>query len=603
MKRKPVLFIVVLALLLLTVYPLAAQDRPDLLIWADSTRAPALQALLETFSADYGVTAAVQEIAMGDIRSNLPVAGAAGEGPDIVIGAHDWLGEYIQNGAIVPIELGDVAEQFSASALDLFTVDGVLYGLPYAVENIAFVRNTDLVPDAPATWDEVFAQTEAIVSGGSADFGFITFNTASYDFFPIMTAFGGYVFGRDANGSYNPADIGIGSEGTIAAATYIKQFSDAGYINADINADVMIELFESGQAAMIMTGPWWLNRLREAGVPFAISDIPAGPAGPGYPFLGGQGFMISAFSDNQLLAQVFLSEFMATTDAMLALYENDPRPPAFLPALDQIDDEAIVAFQSAGANGVPLPAIPEMATVWGSWGNALNFVITGELEPADAYTQAQAQIVDAIGLLNAAPNSVGLVGTVQTFFGCPADWAPECESSWLASVGEGMYAITTSAIPAGDYEVKIAYNGTWDINFGAGGTAGGDNIPVTVPADGALMVFSYSTVDNVLTVSEGSVAVVGTVQTFLGCPGDWAPECVESELAANGDGTFSLRTTAIPAGDYEVKVALNDGWAINYGMDGALNGGNIAFNVPADGTAVEFVFDGATHMLSVNVGG
>lgn len=603
MKRKPVLFIVILALLLFTVSPLAAQDRPDLLIWADSTRAPALQALLETFSADYGVTAAVQEIAMGDIRSNLPVAGAAGEGPDIVIGAHDWLGEYIQNGAIVPVELGDVAEQFSASALDLFTVNGVLYGLPYAVENLAFVRNTDLVPDAPATWDDVFAQTEAIVSAGSADFGFITFNTASYDFFPIMTAFGGYVFGRDANGNYNPADIGIGNEGTIAAAAFIKQFSDAGYINADINADVMIELFESGQAAMIMTGPWWLNRLREAGVPFAISDIPAGPAGPGYPFLGGQGFMISAFSENQLLAQVFLSEFMATTDAMLALYENDPRPPAFLPALELIDDEAIVAFQSAGANGVPLPAIPEMATVWGSWGNALNFVITGELEPADAYTQAQTQIVDAIGLLNAAPNSVGLVGTVQTFFGCPADWAPECESSWLASVGEGMYAITTAAIPAGDYEVKIAYNGTWDINFGAGGTAGGDNIPVTVPADGALMVFSYSTTDNVLTVSEGSVAVVGTVQTFLGCPGDWAPECAESELAANGDGTFSLSTTAIPAGDYEVKVALDDGWAINYGMDGALNGGNIAFTVPADGTAVDFVFDGATNVLSVNVGG
>ena len=602
MKRISLLFLLGLSLLVLMTQPLAAQDRPDLLIWADSTRAPALQALVEQFSEEYGVTASVQEIGMGDIRSNLTVAGPAGEGPDIVVAVNDWLGEYIQNGAVVPVELGSVAEQFSQAGRDLFTYDGVLYGMPYAVENLALFRNTDLVPDAPQTWDEVFALTEELVGSGASQFGFITHNAASYDFYPIMSAFGGYVFGRDANGNYNPADLGIGNAGAIAASEYIKQYVDAGYLKPDINGDVMIELFETGDAAMVMTGPWFLNRIKESGISFAISDIPAGPAGEGVPFLGGQGFMISAYSENQLLAQAFLSEFMATSEAMLAMYNVDPRPPAFLPALEVIDDPYMADFQHAGERGQPLPAIPEMASVWGAWGNAMTFVVNGELTPEEAYTQAQAQIVELLGNLDAAPQSVGLVGTVQTFFGCPADWAPECENTWMVANGDGTYSLSTSAIPAGDYEIKIAYDGTWDRNYGADGTAGGDNIPLNVATEGSLMVFNYDSNTNLLSFGEGSVALVGTVQAMLGCSGDWLPECAESELASNGDGTFSLTTTAIAAGDYEVKVALNDSWTINYGAEGARNGDNITFSVPANDTSVTFSFDGSTNLLTVSVG-
>ncbi|MBW4437188.1 MAG: extracellular solute-binding protein [Pleurocapsa minor GSE-CHR-MK-17-07R] len=602
MKRLFSLMVAGGAALLLTM-PVLAQDRPDLLLWADSTRAPALQELLAQFSEDYGVVAQVQEIGMGEIRSNLTVAGPAGEGPDIVIGAHDWLGEYLQNGAIVPIDLGSKAADFSPSALDLFTVGGQLYGMPYAVENLAFFRNTDLVPEAPETWDEVFAITQELVDSGAAPRGWVVSSNASYDFQPVMSAFGGYVFGRNDDGSYNPQDIGIGNAGAVAAGEYIDQYVQAGYITPDIDNDVAVTLFGNREAAMMMTGPWFLNRVRESGVPFAISAPPAGPAGPSMPFIGGQGFMISAFSQNQLLAQAFLTEFMATTDAMLAMYNIDPRPPAFLPAVAAIEDQDMVAFQQAGANGIPQPSIPEMASVWGAWGNALQFIINGELTPEEAYTQAQAQVVELIGVLDAAPTSVGLVGTVQMFFGCPADWAPECPNTFMVADGDTSFSLSTAAIPAGDYEIKIALDGTWDRNFGMGGAAGGDNIPLAVAADGTLLVFSFSTTDNVLTASEGSAALVGTVQAALGCPGDWQPECAASELASNGDGTFSLSTTALTAGDYEVKVALNDGWGINYGADGVRNGDNIAFSVPSDGAAVDFVFDGTTNVLTVNVAG
>ena len=63
-----------------------------------------------------------------------------------------------------PVELGDKAGDFEKVAIQAVTYDGKTYGLPYAIENIALVRNTDLVPEAPATFEDVTAAS----SGTSA---------------------------------------------------------------------------------------------------------------------------------------------------------------------------------------------------------------------------------------------------------------------------------------------------------------------------------------------------------------------------------------------------------------------------------------------------
>src|SRR5262245_61207737 len=60
------------------------------------------------------------------------------------------------------------------------------------------------------------------------------------------------------------------------------------------------------------------------------------------------------------------------------------------------------------------------------------------------------------------------------------------------------------------------------------------------------------------------VVIPGTLQSKLGCPGDWQPECENTALVYNAakdvwEGTFDL-----PAGAYEYKVALNGSWAENY---------------------------------------
>ena len=374
---------------------LAAEGRPVIRIWADNTRLPALREVEASFEEEYGVELLLEQVGFGDIRRLITISGPAGEGPDIIVGAHDWLGELVAGGILAPIDLGDKAEEFAPVALQAFTYQGDLYGMPNATENVALFINTDLVPECPATWTEVYEISSELHTADAEQYGFVRQEGDAYHFYPIQTAFGGYVFGRDDAGNYNPADVGVGNEGSIAAAEWLETMVAEGLQPPAMDWDTMHAWFESGQAAMIITGPWATTRIVDSGVPFQICNIPS-EAVEGRPFLGAQGFMVSAFARDPLLAQIFLTEFVATPEVMQALFDADPRPSAFLPVRDAVEDANITAFGNAGVNADPMPAIPEMNSVWDAWGNAIILVHQASDTAVNAFTNAQEQVVTAI---------------------------------------------------------------------------------------------------------------------------------------------------------------------------------------------------------------
>jgi len=375
---------------------LAAAGTPVIRIWADNLRMPALRDVETSFEDEYGVELLLEQVGFGDIRRLLSTAGPAGEGPDIIIGAHDWLGELVAGGLISPIDLGDRASEFAPAAIQAFTYGGDLYGMPVNTENVALFINTDLVPECPATWTEVHDISAELHAADANQYGFVRMEGDPYHFYPIQTAFGGYIFGRDESGSYDPTDVGVGDPGSIAAAQWYEGMVTEGLQPPAMDWDTMHQWFESGQAAMLVTGPWVTDRIVESGIPFKICNIPGETEEAGRPFLGAHGFMISAFAKDPLLAQIFLTEFVATPEVMMAMYEGNPRPPAFLETLDAVDDEYIAAFGEAGANADPMPAIPEMASVWDAWGNAVVIISQGADTAENAFTNAQQQIITAI---------------------------------------------------------------------------------------------------------------------------------------------------------------------------------------------------------------
>jgi len=472
-----------------TAVPVPTEVPVQLRVWADDTRAPILQDLAPAFMETYGVELVVELNA--SIRDNFQTAAPTGEGPDIIVIAHDQAGTLVSNGLLAPVDLGEKADDFVPVAKEACTFGGVLYCMPYATENLGFFYNTDLVSTPPTTWDEVVTIGEALKAEGKVEY-IMALTGTTYDLYPLFTSMGGYIFGKSDNGDWNPQDLGVDNEGMIAAATWLQDNVDKGNLPTDTDWANNHALFETGKAPFIMAGPWALDRIRQSGVKYAVTSFPDG----GYPFAGTQGFFINAQSENVLLAQAFLTEFVATDEVMQKLYEAGKRPSAYIPVLDKTDDADLKAMAVAGENATMMPAIPEMGSVWGNWGDAISLVIQGKQEPEAALKSAGTKIRSLIS--GAAAGMVNVPGSYQAQAGCPGDWQPDCEATAMTKGEDGIWMSGPFTLTAGDYEFKVAMDGAWTLNYGMDGKENGDNYKVTLPADGEI-TFMFDPATNLLT--------------------------------------------------------------------------------------------------------
>ncbi len=198
------------------------------------------------------------------------------------------------------------------------------------------------------------------------------------------------------------------------------------------------------------------------------------------------------------------------------------------------------------------------------------------------------------------PTSVTIAGDLQSELGCSGDWQPDCANTHLTYDASDDVWQGTFSVPAGSWQYKAALNDNWNESYGLNG----NNIPLTLGADTSVK-FYYDHKSHWITDNQNSVIAVapGSFQSELGCPGDWDPSCLRSWLQdPDGDGIYTFETTALPAGSYEGKVALNEGWDVNYGQGGVQGGANIAFTVPVNNAKVTFRYDSTSHVLTISAG-
>lgn len=350
----------------------------ELVIWTDAEREAAITAAAEAFEEETGAKVTLVQKNFEDLRNDFIAQVPTGEGPDITVGAHDWLGALVAAGVVDTIDLGDKSSEFEQVALDAMTYDGQLYALPYSLETIALVQNVDLVGDeAPATWDDmiekgVAAGTErpfVINTGGETGDG--------YTMYGLQTSFGAPVFVQDDTGSYT-SEVGMGGAPGEAFASWLgaNGSNGTGYISTTVDYDINNELFASGKAPYTIQGPWAISAFE--GIDVAVNPIPSAGGETAAPFVGVQGFYLSSKSKNALLAQEFLVNYLGTEDAQRALYEADPRIPAWTTLAEEVSSDPITAgFVASAQSGVPMPSIPEMGSVWDLWNAAQAQIING----------------------------------------------------------------------------------------------------------------------------------------------------------------------------------------------------------------------------------
>ncbi|MEV7777240.1 extracellular solute-binding protein [Kitasatospora sp. NPDC088351] len=366
----------------------------DLVIWAQTQQAAALQPLADRFGKEHGVKVTVVPQSVNTQQAYVSATNA-GKGPDLVVGASDWLGNLVQNGVVAPVPLtGQQKALFQPAALDAVAYNGQQYGLPYATENLVLFRNTELAPTAPGTFEDLAGAAQAAVKAGTAEVPLalpVGQQGNAYALQPLFTSAGGYLFGTKADGSYDTADLGVGGPGSIAAGELFRQYGEkgAGLLNRSVDTNA-ISLFTGKKTPFLVAGPWALGQVKQAGLPYAISPVPGWAGkGPARPFIGVQSFYLSAKARNQPLAQEFLLREVGSEEGQLALYQASPEPPALSSALAKVSatDPDIGSFAAAGAGGQPLPTIPAMNAIWGPLGQAEAGIVAGA-DPAETMRQA-----------------------------------------------------------------------------------------------------------------------------------------------------------------------------------------------------------------------
>ncbi len=394
MKCRTPLFVAILSALVLLVglAPVAAQD--SITVWGFADHSEALLILGEQFEEEFGVAVEYQELPFDQIPTDVLNFAPVGEGPDVFLTF--TVTQLVDNGVIEPIDLSGMEDQFHPSSLQLFNYQGQNWAVPFAYENVAFVRNVDLVPEAPATWDEVREISAQIMESGAARYGYVPLFGDPYHQYAMWTAFGTYPFGQNEDGSYNLDDIGLNSEGGLAAAQWLSDYYADGLADVDMGDEVILGLFEEGEIGMFITGPWWSQRLIDSGINYSIDPLPGvGAVEHGNAMMSGYGLAINAFSEKKLLAEAFVLDFMMRPDTMRTLLTAEggsalTRFPAFL-SVEIEGDPNLPGFIAAGETAIVPPNIPEFGTLYGAWANATILIAQGE-DPTETMNNAVEQI-------------------------------------------------------------------------------------------------------------------------------------------------------------------------------------------------------------------
>lgn len=369
-----------------------AQKPPQLLVWINGDKGyNGLQKVGDAFEKNTGVRVVVQHPEAA--TDKFQAAAAAGKGPDVFCWAHDRAGEWAKSGLIVPIRPSKATfDEIDEFAWNAFRYQGKLWGYPIAVEAIGLIYNKALVPVPPKSFDEVIALDVELKKQGKSAILW-DFNKTFFTW-PILAGPGGYVFGRDAKGDYDPSAVGVNTPGAIRGGETLRKLVQGGHMPRGSNYAEMEAGFNRGTIAMMISGPWAWDNAKKSKIDFAVGPIPSIDGKPGKPFVGVIGCMIAAPSKNKDIAKEFLEQHMLRPN-YLKMIDDDvaigaPANKAFYAQL--ATNPLIRATMENAKLGEPIPNIPETGRFWSAMDAALEAITNGLQSPTDALNNAAARM-------------------------------------------------------------------------------------------------------------------------------------------------------------------------------------------------------------------
>jgi arabinogalactan oligomer/maltooligosaccharide transport system substrate-binding protein len=364
-----------------------------------------LNEVIAAFQGMYpGVEFEVLYVPFDDLRGKYETATATGGGPGVLIGAADW-GPALFDAELIA-EVADLTtEEFlrtiNPAALGAVRYRNTLIGLPQTIKGVVMFRNTDIIAEAPATFDDLVAAAQAAttgdVLGANLERGF--FFSAAH-----LNGVGGLLMDEAGNPLFND-DKGV------EWLNLLNSFSDAGpteyYTDNDVN------LFKAAQAGIIVDGTWNMAGLAEAIGADKLAIDPWPNPMSGYVQTENIYMNANAMDADAEIAWAFMEFFMSPeAQALLA----DPTKAGHIPAVSgvEITDPLMAQAAEAFAGGAAFPVIPEMGAYWGPMDTALQSVFDEGADPAAALSQAYNSVTAAVAEIRGeAPPEETVAGTLN----------------------------------------------------------------------------------------------------------------------------------------------------------------------------------------------
>ena len=369
-----------------------AAEPPRLLVWINGDKGyNGLQKVGDAFEKVSGVKVVVQH--PEGAPDKFQAAAGAGKGPDIFCWPHDRVGEWAKSGLIVPVQPPRrIRDEIEASTWQAFTWRGKVWGYPLAIEAIGLIYNKALVKTPPATWDEVFALDKALAPQGAK--AILWPYAMSFFSWSVIAGPGGYVFGRNAQGEYDPADIGVNNAGALQGAQLLDRLVREGLMPRGARYSDMEAQFAAGKVAMMISGPWAWDNVKKKRIDFGVASVPALNGKPAKPFVGVLGCMITAPSRVKDIAREFLENHLLRVEGLKTVSADVPlgTPANKAYYTELAGDPNIRATMDNARAGEPIPNIPETGRFFPAMDAALEAISQGRQSPKAALDGAAARM-------------------------------------------------------------------------------------------------------------------------------------------------------------------------------------------------------------------
>lgn len=264
------------------------------------------QAVVDQFVADHeGVTVNLEAVPWGTCQDKSLTLAAAGDPPSIAYMGSRTLRQLANNDLIVPAEI-DPNTMYQPGVLNTVTIEGTTWGYPHAFSTKALYINCDIVEasgqacEAPATWDEMYAMAQGVVDNtDAAGVGLAgkDFDNTMHQFLNYLYSNGGVVI--DPVTGENMLDSQQTRETLEFYGSLVAVAQDG---PTAWERDQLKDLFNDGQIAMYVSGPWGYGQHNES-INQLVAPVPHGPSGESGTILITDSIVVFKGSGHEELAQ------------------------------------------------------------------------------------------------------------------------------------------------------------------------------------------------------------------------------------------------------------------------------------------------------------